>query len=99
MLGCKPVDTLIMEKHHLEIYSDQEPIDKGIYQRLVARLIYLAHTCPNIVYVVSVVSQFMHSQCVDHMATVMRILAHLKLAPGKGHLKIEGFIDANWKVM
>ncbi|CAN6677022.1 unnamed protein product [Malus baccata var. baccata] len=103
MLGCKPVDTPIVEKHHLGIYSDQEPVDKGRYQRLVGRLIYLAHTRPDIAYAVSVVSQFMHSPSVDHMAAVMRILAYLKFAPGKGilyrnfgHLKIEGFTDADW---
>ncbi|CAN6709377.1 unnamed protein product [Malus baccata var. baccata] len=103
MLGCKPVDTPIVEKHHLGIYPDQEPVDKGRYQRLVGRLIYLAHTRPDIAYAVSVVSQFMHSPSVDHMAAVMRILAYLKSAPGKGilyrnsgHLKIEGFTDADW---
>ncbi|CAN6710086.1 unnamed protein product [Malus baccata var. baccata] len=103
MLGCKPVDTPIVEKHYLGIYPDQEPVDKGRYQRLVGRLIYLAHTRPDIAYAVSVVSQFMHSPSVDHMAAVMRILAYLKSAPGKGilyknsgHLRIEGFTDADW---
>ena len=86
MLGCKPMDTPIVEKHYLGIYSNQEPVDRGRYQRLVGRLIYLSHTRPDIAYVVSVVSQFMHSPSVDHMAAVMRILAYLKSAPGKGIL-------------
>ncbi|KAM2024302.1 hypothetical protein PS1_017295 [Malus domestica] len=45
----------------------------------------------------------MHSPSEDHMATVMRILAYLKSAPGKGvlyqkhgHLRVEGFTDADW---
>ncbi|CAN6586683.1 unnamed protein product [Malus baccata var. baccata] len=103
MLGCKPVDTSIVEKHYLGIYPDQEPVDKGRYQRLVGRLIYLSHTRPDIAYAVSVVSQFMHSPSVDHMEAVMRILAYLKSAPGKGvlyeshgHMRIEGFTDADW---
>ncbi|XP_068331614.1 uncharacterized mitochondrial protein AtMg00810-like [Pyrus communis] len=102
MLGCKPVDTPIVEKHYLGIYPDQKPVDKGMYQRLVGRLIYLSHTRPDIAYAVSVVSKFMHSPCVDHMAAVTRILAYLKSAPGKGvlyachgHMRIEGFIDAD----
>ncbi|KAM1336954.1 hypothetical protein ACFX2H_040854 [Malus domestica] len=44
----------------------------------------------------------MHSPIVDHMTAVMRILAYLKLAPGKGilyknfgHLRIEGFTDTD----
>ena len=83
MLGCKPVETPIVEKHHLCLYPSQKSVDKGRYQRLVGRLIYLAHTRPDIAYVVSVVSQFMHSLRVDHMAAVMRILAYLKSALGK----------------
>ncbi|XP_068318542.1 uncharacterized mitochondrial protein AtMg00810-like [Pyrus communis] len=103
MLRCKPVDTPIMGKHYLGIYPDQEPVDKCRYQRLVGRLIYLAHTRPDIAYIVSVVSQFMHSSIVDHMVAVMRILTYVKLAPGKGilyknfgYLRIEGFTDADW---
>ncbi|CAN6563085.1 unnamed protein product [Malus baccata var. baccata] len=103
MLGCKPVDTPIVEKNHLCLDPNQKSIDKGRYQRLVGRLIYLAHTRPDIAYAVSVVSQFMHSPNVDHMAAVMRILAYLKSAPGKGvlyrkhgHLRIERFTDADW---
>ncbi|KAM2959955.1 hypothetical protein FF1_029709 [Malus domestica] len=103
MLGCKPVDTPIIEKHHLCLDPNQKSVDKGRYQRLVGRLIYLAHTRPDIAYAVSVVSQFMHSPSEDHMAAVMRILAYLKSAPGKGvlyrkhgHLRIEGFTDADW---
>ncbi|XP_050104671.1 uncharacterized mitochondrial protein AtMg00810-like [Malus sylvestris] len=103
MLGCKPVDTPIVEKHYLGIYPDQEPVDKGRYQRLVGRLIYLAHTRSDIAYAVSVMSQFMHSPSVDHMAVVMWILSYLKSALGKGtlyknsgHLRIEGFTNADW---
>ncbi|KAB2630265.1 hypothetical protein D8674_007784 [Pyrus ussuriensis x Pyrus communis] len=103
MLGCKPVNTPIVEKHHLCLDPNQKSVDKGRYQRLVGRLIYLAHTRPDIAYAVSVVSQFMHSPSEDHMAAVMRILAYLKSAPGKevlyrkhGHLRIEGFTDADW---
>ena len=36
-------------------------VDRGLYQRLVGKLIYLSHTQPHIAYVVSVVNQFMHS--------------------------------------
>ena len=43
----------------------------------------MAHTRPDIAYAVSVVSPFMHSPSLDHMAAVMRILAYLKSAPGK----------------
>ncbi|XP_021807743.1 uncharacterized protein LOC110751560 [Prunus avium] len=50
MLGCKPVDTPIEMNHKLCENMDQEPTNKEQYQRLVERLIYLAHTRPDIAY-------------------------------------------------
>lgn len=35
-------------------------VDKGFYQRLVEKLIYLSHTRSDIAFVVSVVTQSMH---------------------------------------
>ncbi|BBG93416.1 HXXXD-type acyl-transferase family protein [Prunus dulcis] len=75
MLGCKPADTPVEMNHKLYEDMDQEPTNK---------LIYLAHTRPDIAYDVSVVSQFMHLQSVSHRNTVDRILKYLKLAPEKG---------------
>ncbi|XP_048437767.1 uncharacterized mitochondrial protein AtMg00810-like [Pyrus x bretschneideri] len=59
MLGCKPVDTPVIEKHHFGIYPDQELVDKGRYQRLLA-------------------------------------IGKGILYKNFGHLKIEGFTDADW---
>ena len=43
MLDCKPVETPMEMNHKLGILPDQAPTDKGRYQRLVGRLIYLSH--------------------------------------------------------
>ena len=59
---------------------------KRRYQRLVGRLIYLAHTRPDLAYALSIVSQFMHNPGEQHMNAVMRILRYMKSAPGKGIL-------------
>ncbi|CAL9010667.1 unnamed protein product, partial [Prunus brigantina] len=103
MLGCKPADTPIEMNHKLCEDMDQEPTNKEQYQSLVGRLIYLAHTRPNIAYAVSVVSQFMHSPNVSHRNAVDQILRYLKLAPEKGlmfskngDLEVVGYTDANW---
>ncbi|RVW88062.1 Retrovirus-related Pol polyprotein from transposon RE1 [Vitis vinifera] len=76
-----------IEVSRLEEYSDQAPTDKGRYQRLVGKLIYLSYTRPDIAYVVSVVSQFMHNPSEDHMDAVIRILRYLKSSLGKGLLE------------
>ena len=100
MLDCKPAEMPTEMNHKLEILPNQTPTDKGRYQWLVGRLIYLSHTRPDIAYAVSVVSQFMHSPSEEHMDAVYRILRYLKCAPGKGLLfsknnvsNIEGYTD------
>ena len=47
---------------------------------------YLAHTRPDLVYALSIVSQFMHNPGEHQMNAVMRILRYLKSALGKGIL-------------
>ncbi|CAL9025618.1 unnamed protein product [Prunus brigantina] len=103
MLDCKPIDNPSEQNHKLRFYSDQVPTDKECYQRLVGKLIYLAHTRPDIAYAVRVVSQFMHSSSEDHMGYVMHSLRYLKVTIGKGlmfckygHTDVEGCRDADW---
>ncbi|XP_020420295.1 uncharacterized protein LOC109949311 [Prunus persica] len=103
MLGCKPADTPIEMNHKLCEGMDQEPTNKEQYKRLIRRLIYLAHTRPDIAYAVRVVSQFMYSPSVSHRNVVDRILRYLKSAPRKGlmfsknrDLEVVGYTDADW---
>ena len=103
ILDCKPTESPIEVKHGLSIRGDQVPTDKDRYQRLVGRLIYLSHTRPNIAYVVSVVSQFMHFSSKEHMDAVYRVLRYLKSFPDKGlffgrnkDYEIAGYTNANW---
>ncbi|RVW90875.1 Retrovirus-related Pol polyprotein from transposon RE1 [Vitis vinifera] len=86
------------------IEPNQVSTDKGRYQRLVGRLMYLAHTRLDLAYALSVVSQYMHNPGEQHMNAVMRILRYLKNAPGKGilfaknvnHQSIEVYTDVDW---
>ena len=77
-LGAKPVGTPIEQNHGLHLESREILEDKRIYQRLVGKLIYRNITRPDISYVVSLVSQFMHAPRTDHSTTVHRILRYLK---------------------
>ncbi|RVW53051.1 Retrovirus-related Pol polyprotein from transposon RE1 [Vitis vinifera] len=103
LLKCKPVDTPIVQNHKLGLYPNQKPTDKGRYQRLVGKLIYLFHTHPDIAYAMSVVSQFMHCPSEEHMEVVIRILRYLKSSPGKrlmfsknDHVRVDGYTDVDW---
>ncbi|RVW94946.1 Retrovirus-related Pol polyprotein from transposon RE1 [Vitis vinifera] len=104
MSGCQPVDKPIEVGLKLYVEPNQVSIDKGRYRRLVGRLMYLAHTRPNLAYALSVVSQYMHNPGEQHINAVMRILRYLKNAPGKGilftknvdHQSIEVYTDADW---
>ncbi|RVW13652.1 Retrovirus-related Pol polyprotein from transposon TNT 1-94 [Vitis vinifera] len=54
MLGCKPAETPMDTTVKLEESDGSAPVDKGRYQRLVGKLIYLSHTRPGIDFSVSV---------------------------------------------
>ena len=103
MMESKPVNTPIDSNVKLEIKNDEDPVDKGQYQRLVGKLIYLSHTQPHITFVVSCVSQFMHFPSRSHMKAVYRILRYLKGTLGRDLLfkkstshDIQLFIEADW---
>ena len=70
----------------LQMHEGEELADRMQYQRLLGKLIYLAHTRPDIAYAVGVVSRFMHRPKVQHMEAVLRILRYLKGSPGRGVL-------------
>lgn len=53
MLGCKPADTPMDPNMKIGMNPKQALVDKGRYQRLVGKLIYLSHTRPDIGYIVS----------------------------------------------
>ncbi|RVW40082.1 Retrovirus-related Pol polyprotein from transposon RE1 [Vitis vinifera] len=52
MLGCKPIDTPMDSQKKLGIEKESTLVDRGRYQRLVGRLIYLSHTRPDIGFAV-----------------------------------------------
>ena len=53
MLGCKLAETPIEQNHRLGEANEDQLVDRGNYQRLVGKLIYLSHTRLDIAYAVS----------------------------------------------
>ena len=101
-IGCKLVSTPMDPNHKLGEAKEEPVVDKRMYQRLVDRLIYLAHTRPDIGYSVSVINQFMHDPREPHLQVVYRVLHYLKGNPGKGILfknnilALEAYTDADY---
>eukprot|EP00261_Vitis_vinifera_P039942 XP_019081185.1 PREDICTED: uncharacterized protein LOC109124071 [Vitis vinifera] len=102
-IGCKPIFTPMDPNHKLGEAKEEPVVDKRMYQRLVGRLIYLAHTRLDIAYSVSVISQFMHDPRELHLQAAYRVLHYLKGNPGNGilfkknnTLPLEAYTDANY---
>ncbi|XP_048489827.1 uncharacterized mitochondrial protein AtMg00810-like [Beta vulgaris subsp. vulgaris] len=77
--------------------------DPEKYRCLVARLIYLSFTRPDLAYAVHILSQFMHAPRVDHWDAALRIVRYLKGNPGQGilllasfNLSLSGWCDSDW---
>ena len=83
MSAYQPSETPMEDGLKLEVKEDQVPVNKGRYQRLVGKLMYLAYTRPDISYALSTVSQFMHNPGEKYMQAVMKIINYLKAALGK----------------
>ncbi|KAJ7942383.1 Retrovirus-related Pol polyprotein from transposon TNT 1-94, partial [Quillaja saponaria] len=73
MLDCKPSETPMEQTAKFNVNGDSATVDKGRYQRLVGRLLYLSHTRPNISHSISVLSQFMNDPREEHLNGVYRI--------------------------
>jgi hypothetical protein len=100
--GARPANTPM--ECNLKLGSAKgDPVDMGSYQRLIGKLIYLAHTRPDVSYAVSTLSQFMHSPNEAHMEAARGLLRYLKTTPGKGlyikksdNRSVSVYTDADW---
>lgn len=59
ILGVR-ASSIAVDPNHKVGRKEEGAVDRGRYQRLVGRLIFLCHTRPDIAYVVGVGSLFMH---------------------------------------
>nr|XP_016450724.1 PREDICTED: uncharacterized mitochondrial protein AtMg00810-like [Nicotiana tabacum] len=117
LLGGKPVTTPLEFNHKVTSMefdkvvtkngsdNDNELEDKGKYQRIVGRLLYLTMTRPGIAFVVQVLSQFMHAPKQSYMTAAMRVIRYIKgtpslglFMPTDGNLKLTAYCDSDWGV-
>ncbi|XP_038722002.1 uncharacterized mitochondrial protein AtMg00240-like [Tripterygium wilfordii] len=73
------------------------------YRRLVAKLMYLNLTRPDISYTINTLNQFMRNPTTTHLQAAQRVLRYLKgtftqglLFPSKQPHNLEAYRDADW---
>lgn len=78
-IDCKPISTYPIDPNDKLSKDDKiQLVDEELYQRLIGKFIYLSHTRPNLSYLVSMLSQFMHCPNTLHLQPAHRVLRYLK---------------------
>ncbi|XP_068667644.1 uncharacterized mitochondrial protein AtMg00810-like [Aristolochia californica] len=97
------MDSPIELNHRLSPTDGELLSDVTRYREVVGSLVYLTVTCPNITYVVHVVSQFASAPHITHWTVVLRILRYLRgtmhhglLLSSTSDLVLTGYSDAGW---
>ncbi|XP_069152725.1 secreted RxLR effector protein 161-like [Solanum lycopersicum] len=78
MQDCKPVSTRISTGVKLGKDEDFEKVDDCMYGSLIGSLLYLTASRPDILFVVSFISRFMHSPRDTHLTAAKRVLRYIK---------------------
>ncbi|KAH7300819.1 hypothetical protein KP509_24G080000 [Ceratopteris richardii] len=102
---CKPIATSMETGFRLSLHDSGDAFDVVLYQQAIEWLIYLCITRPDIQFVVSEMSRFMHCPGVKHWQTVKRIFCYSSGArilglfyPKGGSLPpdLHAFSDSDW---
>ena len=75
---CKPISTPVETGFRFSIEDCDDAFDTSLYQQAVGCLIYVCNTRPDIQYVVSQLSRFMHSLGTKHWQAVKCVFRYLK---------------------
>lgn len=74
MIDCKPTTTSFLLGVKLEDSEDTPLVDCTKYKQLVGSLLYLTHSCPDILYVVGAIFRYMQELHELHWKAAKRIL-------------------------
>ena len=86
MMDCKSMATPMESnlKKLRESASDSDLVDPTVYKQLIASLMYLVNTRPDICYVVGILSQFMSEPKKVHWVVGKHVLRYLRGTVGHG---------------
>jgi len=102
-LGTRPTAFPMEQNLKLNNIDGDLLPDPSSFRQLVRRLIYLTITRPDIVFLVNILSQFMHQPRQPHYDAVVRVLCYIKFTPGQGlffpassNLQVSAYSDSDW---
>ncbi|XP_052486285.1 secreted RxLR effector protein 161-like [Gossypium raimondii] len=97
------VSTPVAQGEKLTNNGYHERVDEKEYRSLVGRLLYLTTTRPDIMFVVSLLSRFMHCCDVVHFKAWKRVIRYVKGTLNYGvkfekakELELIGYSDSDW---
>ncbi|XP_015166475.1 uncharacterized mitochondrial protein AtMg00810-like [Solanum tuberosum] len=105
MQDCKPVSTPISTGVKLGKDEDSEKVDDSMYRSLIGSLLYLTASRPDILFVVSLLSRFMHSPRDTYFTEAKRVLRYIKGTSKFGTffptfvevtMNLIGYSDSDW---
>ena len=104
MEECKSLSTQMIQKENLYKEYGADKVDEGYYRSLIGCFMYLTATRPDILFVVSLLSRFMHCASEMHLgAAKKRILRYIKGTIDYGvkfgkcpSFKLLGFSYSDW---
>ena len=103
MEDCKPTSTLMNQNEKFNKEDGAGKVDEGLYRSLIGCLMYLTATRPNIVFVVSLLSRYMHCASKIHFQAEKRILRYVKGTIDFGirfqheqKFSLQGYSDSDW---
>ncbi|XP_059281252.1 uncharacterized mitochondrial protein AtMg00810-like [Lycium ferocissimum] len=77
--------------------------NRGSYQRIMGRYLYLTMTRPDLAFMVQVLSQYMHAPKQSHTDAALRVERYIKgssglglFMPVGGKLSLTAFCDSDW---
>jgi hypothetical protein len=103
MEECKVTSTPMNQKEKLIKNDGADKVDEGYFRSMIGCLMYLTTTRPDILFVVSLLSRFMHGASELHLRAAKRILRYVKGTVNYGvkfekcqSFKLYGFSDSDW---
>ncbi|XP_048234366.1 secreted RxLR effector protein 161-like [Ricinus communis] len=102
MEKCKPVTTPLVTNQKLSKNNGNNQADACTFRSIVGGLLYLTATRPDIMFLVSLLSRFMHSPSQTHLCAAKRVLRYLKGTLDEGiwynrhkNIILEGYVDSD----